>query len=231
MNTKQRYGSATLRRVQQFLDSHADVVGSINQSVARQELDAAYADTIALVNEQGTRTRTGRGERSNQATLERSLKRLHLTPIVKFARASLRGVPNFSALTPNVRPLSGDRLVKAANALIAAAEPYAAAFIAGHFPEDFNSQARQATSALQTSIEARSNEVVKRVGATRQIEETVKRGRAAIVKLDAVLARILDSDPRLAVEWQTAKRIQSRPGPVVTPPATTTTAPEVKAAA
>jgi hypothetical protein len=230
MNTKQRYGSATLRRVQQFLDSHADVVGPINQSAMRQELDAAYADTIALVNEQGTRTRAGRGERSNQETLERSLKRLHLTPIVKFARASLRGVPNFSALTPNVKRLGGDQLVKAANALISAAEPYMAVFIAGHFPEDFNSQARLATSALQTSMEARSNETVKRVGATKQINEALKRGRSAIVKLDAVLTRTLDSNPRLAVEWQTAKRIQSRPGPVVTPTVTPTSAPEVKAA-
>jgi hypothetical protein len=40
MNTQQRYSSATLRRVQQFLDSHADVVGPINQSAVRQELDA-----------------------------------------------------------------------------------------------------------------------------------------------------------------------------------------------
>jgi hypothetical protein len=227
MNTQQRYTSATLRRVQQFLDSHADVVGSINQSTVRQELDDAYADTIALVNEQGTRTRTGWGERSNQQSLERSLKRLHLTPIVKFARASLHGVPNFSALTPNIWPLRGDRLVKSANALISAAEPYSAVYIAGHFPGDFIAEARQAVNAVQTSVEARSQETVMRIGATRQIDGSVRRGRSAILKLDAVLARVLDSNPRLEVEWRTAKRIQSRPGPV----AESAAAPEVKEAA
>jgi hypothetical protein len=226
MNKQQRYNSATLRRVQQFLDSHADVVGPINQSVMRQELDAAYADTIATVNEQGTRTRAGRGERANQRSLEQSLKRLHLTPIVKFARAGLRGVPNFGALTPNVQHLSGDGLVKAANALLTAAAPYAATFIEGHFPENFIAQAHEATNALQTSIEVRSHEFVQRVGATKQIDESVKRGRSAIAKLDAALSRILIGDPRLATEWQAAKRIRSQAHSVVT----ATTTPEVKAA-
>jgi hypothetical protein len=216
MNTQQRYSSATLRRVQQFLDSHADVVGSINQSAMRQELDAAYADTIAMVNEQGTRMRAGRGERSN----------LHLTPIVKFARAGLRGVPNFGALTPNVQRLDGDGLVKAANALLTAAEPYAAAFTEAHFPEDFIAQARLATNALQTSMEVRSHEVVRRVGATKQINESVKRGRSAIAKLDAALSRLRIGNPRLEAEWQAAKRIRSQAHSVVTP----TTTPEVKAA-
>jgi hypothetical protein len=226
MNTQQRYGSATLRRVQQFLDSHADVVGTINQSTVRRELDAAYADAIAMVNEQGSRTRTGRGERSHQVALERSLKRLHLTPIVTFARASLRGVPNFSALTPNVQPLAGDPLVKAANALITAAEPYSATFIEGHFPGDFIAQARLAVNALQTSMETRSHDTVRRIGATKQINESVKRGRLAIAKLDALLARILVSNPRLEVEWRTAKRLPSRSGAVTESVA----APEVKAA-
>ena len=230
MNTQQRYSSATLRRVQQFLDSHADVVGSINQSAMRQELDAAYADTIAMVNEQGTRMRAGRGERSNQLSIERSLRRLHLTPIVKFARAGLRGVPNFGALTPNVQRLDGDGLVKAANALLTAAEPYAAAFTEAHFPEDFIAQARLATNALQTSMEVRSHEVVRRVGATKQINESVKRGRSAIAKLDAALSRLRIGNPRLETEWQAAKRIRSQAHSVVTPTVTPTTTPEVKAA-
>jgi hypothetical protein len=194
MNTQQRYSSATLRRVQQFLDSHADVVGPINQSAVRQELDAAYADTIATVNEQGTRTRVARGERANQRSLEQSLKRLHLTPIVKFARAGLRGVPNFGALTPNVQNLQGDGLVKAANALLTAAAPYAATFIEGHFPENFIGEAHQATNALQTSIE------VSRIRPARRRDEADRRIAEArpIGDREARCGAVADSDWRSA---------------------------------
>ncbi len=207
MEKKQRFRGATLKRVQQFLDSHAGVVGAINQSKGRQMLDAALAESEASAIEQGTRVRSTRGERANQASLERGLRRLHLTPVSKVARAQLRDVPNFAALTPNVAQLKGEPLVRAAYAMATAAEQYQAQFVEAGRPSDFVYRIRVATDALNQSLAARAEHVRSRKGATKQVQTTLDRGRQAVALLDAALSEILFKDARLAAEWRAAKRI------------------------
>ena len=212
MNTKQRYSSATLRRVQQFLDTNADALGGINQSALRAELDAALAESEGMSSEQGTRVRATRGESNNQRQLEKALKKEHVTPMVKVARAQLKGVPNFAALTPSVQKLRGDRLVKAATALATAAEPYAMQFEMAHFPANFLTELRDATVALKTSLDTRSQHNVSFAGATRQMKQSIAHGHKAVATLDAALTRTLLANPRLESEWKAAKRIANKPG-------------------
>ena len=212
MNRLQQSSAQTLSRVQQFLDRHANVVGEINQTEARRSLDAAVAATDATVTEQGTRVRDIRGETYRQSDLEAALVQRHMLPITKFARAQLTDVPNFAALIPNVHRTKGTRLYQAAMAMAAAAEPYAAQFPAPTFTGDFIGRLRNAAVAVKNSVAVRADKRVQRIGATTQIAQSLAKGRAAVLTLDALLVHVLHDEPRLAEEWRVAKRIEGLPG-------------------
>lgn len=213
MKQHQQSTAATLRRAQQFMDTHADVVGAINQTDARKQLDQALGllDTSSV--EQETRRRTARGETHGLHALQRTLIGSHVVPMTKFARARLAGVPTIAALTPSVRHLNGASLAKAARALAAAAAPFAPQFVAAKFPADFLAQLDVVAAAIVTAHDARASTAVRRTGATKQIKTALAAGRAAVAVLDATLTRLLASDTRLAQEWRTAKRIKAKPGP------------------
>jgi hypothetical protein len=214
MKAKQRYAGDTLRRVQQVLDLHANQVGAVNSSDARKQLDAAVAQLDATVAEQGTRTRDVRGETANVQALSRELRVVHVGPISKYAKSNLTGVPNFTALTPDVHNLSGTRLVEAARAMVGAAEPFAAKFEAAAFPADFLAQLTAAADAVAASVSVRSQKRIVRSGATKQVATALKSGRQAVKSLEALVTRFTDKDPRFAEEWRVATRIVARPGVV-----------------
>jgi hypothetical protein len=224
MKTQQRYAGQSFRRVQLFLDSHADVVGAVSTSDARKQLDAAVTQLDATVEEQGARTRDVRGENSNLRTLTRDLKRRNMTPISKYARSKLAGVPNFEALTPNTSDLSGARLIESARAMAAAAAPYAKLFVAAQFPADFLAQLGTAADAIKKSLDVRSQKKLQRSGATKQVGAVIRSGRLAVTSLDALVTRFILGNERLTEEWRVATRIVAKPG-VVRPTTATTTVP------
>lgn len=82
------------------------------QSLERvqQFLDAAVERLRTLVDAQGTRTREMQGEMSHRAQLEQVLVEKFVKPLAKYARAKLKGTPNYAALTPSGAALSGTRL-------------------------------------------------------------------------------------------------------------------------
>ena len=138
MRQDQLYLAESLQRVQQFLDAHASVVGAVNSTKARRQLDAAVAQHGDNVVEQDTRSREARGETNRRRQLERELRFGHMGPITEFARAQLAGVPNFEALTPSANDLQGARLVTAARSMASAAEPFAEHFVEAQFPQQIH---------------------------------------------------------------------------------------------
>ena len=227
MDKQQRYRGESLRRVQQFLDAHANVVGVVNSTELRAQLDAAVAALEPTVTVQDTRTREAVGERNNQRALEQTLQSDHMSPIAKFARAELAGVPNFRSLTPEARNQDGARLVQAARAMASAAAPHTATFIAGHFPADFLKQLTAAADAVKASIELRSEMHRQRVGATERVHTAITAGRLAIKRLDARVTRLVAGDAGLLAEWRVARRVvlsSSAAKAAATPPAPAPTA-------
>ena len=93
MNKVQEATSDSLRRVQQFLDDRAKVVGAVNTTVARRQLDAAADGVEEARKRQGVLNRKLRGEASRQRALERELRTYHVVPIAKYARASVSTNP------------------------------------------------------------------------------------------------------------------------------------------
>src|SRR5450759_878771 len=98
MERKQQLVLDSLRRVQGYLDTHADVVGPLKDTEARKQLDQAVGAALAQANVQGAADRALSGSATSVKQLVGDLKVNHMGPIAKFARANLRGVPDFNAL-------------------------------------------------------------------------------------------------------------------------------------
>jgi hypothetical protein len=210
MQRTQFYVGQSLRQVQQFLSVHEGAVPSASASAAKRALDAAVAELDRAATGQGALARTVRGEVQRRAGLERTLLRKYVIPLVKFARASLRGAPEFASLTPPTKALRRERLVQTAQAMAVAAEPHVEALRAGQFPADFIDQLRAAAAAVQQSFDAGRSGRVRRTGVTKEIRAVLANGRRAVAALDALVAHTIVGDEALEREWRSAKRVQRR---------------------
>lgn len=208
MQRGQYHVGQSLRQVQQFLAEHATTVPSAVASAAKQELDTAVAALDQAATEQGRLTRAVRGEVERREWLERTLLRKYVTPLAKFARASLRGVPEFAALTPAASAFERERLVRTAQAMAVAADPHVDRLRAAAFPADFLDQLRAAAAAVQRSFDAGLAGRVRRTGVTKEIREVLASGRRAVATLDALVGHTILGNEALEREWRSAKRVR-----------------------
>jgi hypothetical protein len=216
MNTRQIHGSQSLRTSQHFLDEHKDVVGAVNTTKARKQLDAAITTLDAVAAVQGTRTRESRAVVVGRKQLETVLIRDFMTPLSKFARTELKGVPDYAALTPSANQLRTEKLVQSARAMANAAAPLAAQ-IAVEFDPNFLAGLRSATEAVRAAIDTRAQKSVARSGATKGVSEALATGRAAVVSLDARVSKLIRGNGVLEREWLQARRVVKSTVPVAPP--------------
>lgn len=210
MQRTQFHVGQSLRQVQRFLTVHERAVPSAVASAAKRALDVAVTGLDRAATEQGSLARAVRGEVQRRRELERTLHRKYVTPLVKFARASLRGAPEFASLTPPTKALRSERLVRTAQAIAVAAEPHVDALRAGKFPVDFLEQLRAAAAAVQRSFDAGRSGRVRWTGVTKEIREVLANGRRAVAALDALVTHTIVGDEPLEREWRSAKRVQRR---------------------
>ncbi|HVZ47563.1 MAG TPA: hypothetical protein VG916_02155 [Gemmatimonadaceae bacterium] len=223
------YLSESGRRALQFLATNTDAVPSVNETDARRQLETALAEMDAAAAAQDAAVREIRGETGRRTQLERTLVRKYLTPLAEFARASLRGVPEYAALTPAVASLRGPRLVVAANAMATAADKYAGALDQARFPQNFLASLRTAADAVNQSLGIMRGLVQQRVDATSGLVATAGDVRRAKRGLDSLVRHHILGNEVLERGWRLAKRIRqsgSSTAATETPPAQ-----EVKAAA
>ena len=201
-----------LLRVQAFLDANATTVGPIGTSAARRELDDAITALNDHATTQGSATRTIAGQKNTQRSLEVSIRNEHMKPIATFARARLRGTPNFAALTRKVDNLNGPKLVYTARAMATAAAPYADTFAASGMPADSPRELADAADELQGVITARASSKVSRVTSTKAMQEQLVAGKEAVTILHAIITKQFGKDATFLAGWNRARRIQEKPG-------------------
>lgn len=204
----------SLRRVQDFLSSNADALHPLADTEGSKQLDSAVARLAALGNDQGSADLHMAGQISREKSLVTDLKTRHIQPIATFARARLRGVPDFATLTRSLAGLNSRALVRAARAMATAAAPHADALTRGGFPADTIAQLASAADAVQNALVERANTKVGRVGATRGIEEQLRSGREAVAMLHAVIGKQFGGDPTFLAAWRAARRVVAKPGAV-----------------
>lgn len=227
MNKYQRRTLRRFRRVQEFLTNNP-VPGTAAQLDALSKVILQLPDTGA---EQEFARRQTRGETARQRELRRALWLHHLRPIVRIASRTL-GTPMSPELKATFtlprQSTDNDALIQAASAMAKVAEINAAMFIRQGLPADFVPQLRRATAALSDALGARVETVRRRNVAAESVAELVKRGRASLEMLDAIVSSRLESRPELLAAWKTAKRL-AEAGEPGTGPSTEAPA-EVKAA-
>jgi hypothetical protein len=217
MNYRQQRQLDALRRVQDFLDSHAADVGALNDCEARTQLDDAVTQLAAFGNDQGTANLQMTGQIHRERAMAVDLRHRHMQPIATFARARLRGAPDFAALArPASNKLLRTTLVRAARAMAAAAAPHADALTKGGFPADAVAQLGAAADALSATVAERANTKVRRVGATKGIAEELRRGGEAAAMLHAVIHNQFTGDATFLAGWNAARRVAGKPGVVHT---------------
>jgi hypothetical protein len=171
------------------------------------------------------------GQVSRKRSITTELRNQLIAPIGTYARARLRGVPDYAALTRSCKLLEGNSLIRAARAVAVAAAPHASELALGGFPSDTIAQLEACANALQSSLEERANTKVGRVQATKGIDQQVQSGRDAVAMLHAAISRQFANDPTFLTAWDAARRIVAKPGrvraaaaasqtPTLVPPAT-----------
>lgn len=212
MRTNNQYALNAFRQVRDFLDKNEAQLGALKESDGRKLLDT----TIAQLEKHGLDQSSSRleidGHLSLQRSLELDLKKEHVLPIASFARAKLRGVPDYATLTRSSIVLKGPALVRAARAMATAAQPYAEQLTRGGFPADAIAQLNAAADKLEATIDGRASLKVRRVGATSGITEETKRGNEALKMLSAVIERQFAKDKTFLSAWKSAKRVVAKPG-------------------
>ena len=218
---KQQYQFDSLRRVQLFLDTPGDAVGPLKDTDARKQLDQAVEQGAAHIVAQGLAEREFGGFARTVKALVADLKGNHMTPLAKFARANLRGVPDYQRLADVPQNLSGGRLVSAAKAMAAAAQPYADQLAKAQFPTGSVQQLSAAADALDKALTDRATAQSERVGATAGVKQELALGREAVAKLDPIVLKKLAGQKDLLARWRQAKRVTLTPQlpaiPVVAP--------------
>jgi len=214
MEQKQQRVLDSLRRVQDFLDAHAGILGALRTSAGGKQLADAIVALTSHTDIQGATELALSGQMSHQRAVTSDLRESHMMPIATFARAKLRGVPDFAALTKSGAGLQPKPLVRAARAMATAAAPPADAFTAAGFPADTVQQLSAAADALDQAIVDRANAQVQRVAATKGISQELKNGREAMEMLNAVVSKQLVKNASLLAGWRAAKRVTAKMGAV-----------------
>jgi hypothetical protein len=249
MNQEQQRRVDSLRRVQDFIAANAEAVGALKDSEGAKQLDDAVD---ALVNHGGNQAAIDlalAGGISRQRALEAELRASHMQPLATFARAKLRGAPDFAALAKSGKDLGPTQLVRAARAMATAAAAQLNVLTRAGFPADTITQLGVAAAALENAITERANAKVRRVGATKGIHEELQKGREAVAMLNAVVSKLFAGNKTFLAAWRAAHRVTAKPGiarvaatppvpvqvavvaPAATPAVGTVAQPDVQAAA
>ncbi len=230
MRITQTHVGSTLDRSGQFIDAHPDIAQAVNQTVGRQQLEAARAELRLATEMQLASPRDLKGEAKKRQGLENTLIKKYVTPVAKFARGQLKGTPNLAGLAPSVSKLHGKRLANAVRGIIKAAAPYTAQMEVANFPAGFMQNFADAANAVEASIDATADAKRRRVSGTKAIKDGLSSGRAAVQTLDSIVSHIIHGNGPLESEWRLAKRITQNTGTRQKPVTEAPAVPVVKAA-
>ncbi len=209
MNARNKDILSLLRRAQVFLGS----VESPAERLATPLKD--LASTIAQLEVYGARQEEHHRRMLALTTRARESARAvradHLRSVALAARAALpREHPDAVALEQSVRlPRYGadyEQIILAARGVAAAAEPNQAVLLAAGLQPEFLTALRAAAEQLIAVIGERSQELQRRVAATKGVESSARRGLAQLRLLDALVRPALRQDPARLAEWERAIR-------------------------
>lgn len=219
MEVRQKLVIDMIARVQAFLFAHTAIAPS-SYAVAKRVLDEIVKQLRDFAAAQSA------GVSLNHAQFvkaERAAQRLmdgHIRPIVTIGQGLAKEgepVPRLK-LPPNGAPFT---LLKTyADGLATSLEGYEAAFVADGCPEDFIAQLRGAIAELDDAVGGHAVQKGTKIGATKGLQVQLRKARATVKRLDAVVRMAYSGNEVVLEQWRFAKRIAA-PRTTATEPATT----------
>lgn len=225
MQTRQGSMLQSLRNVEAFLNQHADVLGAVVQSGARQKLADAIAALSTHVSGQAGSNLASRGATQKHYALRQALIRDHMSQVARIAAADLPRTPELMPLRMPPQNLPAEKLAAAAYGMADAAKPFVSVFTSAGLPADFIEQLLAAADAMTVSLDDRALSRSAQRGATTGLKAKLSAGRRIVHVLDAFVNSTLKDDPSLLSAWNGAKRVRMIPPTLV--PATTPPLPAV----
>ncbi len=202
----------SLRRAQQFLDAHADVLSAVNTST-RKTLDDVVSQLADLSIAQDRNTRGSKGETARQRALRVDLRQSYMAPITELAKYKLPDVPELAALMLPPSNAGLGNTIASAYAMADAAAPHAQTLIDAGLPATFVEDLRTAAAAVNASIADRGNYQGGRSGATAELAEAGRHGRTILRVLNALIVARIRNEAGLLAEWKSAKAVRRKSGP------------------
>lgn len=195
------------RRVQGFLDTHADAVGRVVPPTLRAELDRAVANISAFRAEQGAMSKAAHGETEHQRVLKEDVYKRVLLPIARIARVARRVTPDFPTLSVMANTKRTSDFVAQAATVVDAAAKQNQVFVNNGLPGDFADQVKAIVAQINASVDVRARYLSRRFAATKALEAAEVAVRDTIGVLDGVITPLLEGDAALLGDWNASKRI------------------------
>lgn len=214
MRNEQNAVLASLRRTQQFLGTHSEVL-TVVAPATRTQLDAVVAQLTKLSVVQDSGARSSKGETARQRALCAVLRRTHMAPIAGIAKYVLRDAPEFRALMLPALKSGRQTLITAAYAMADAATPHTQILIDNGSPATFAADLRSAADQVSESVTGRATYQGRRAGATAGLRAAEKAGRAILRVLDVLVRARFATDAQVLAEWNAAKLVHRKSGPAV----------------
>jgi hypothetical protein len=206
MRKNQSRKSDSLTRARNFIAEHDEQLGVLSGTPAVQELHAAVTSIAQDVAVQAATPLLSRANVEQRKQLEVQIRKEYMAPMASFARAKLRGAPDFAALTRNGGKLRGRPLAVAARAMVTAATPVAGEMVEAKFPATFLSDLTAAADRLDALLADADRSKTDGVAATKGITAALKSGRQALATLDPIVKHLLGTSTT-ADAWRHAKRV------------------------
>ena len=204
----------TGKRVQEFLDSQADALGTAVPAPLRAKLDAAMAQFNTAKQEQQALFAVVPAEIAKQNAIRKELNVDLLGPVARIVRRAFKTSPDYQAVVvPSTLTRKGEFVSKVIAAADAAAK-HEKDLLDHGMPVDFVAQLRAAVGQLEVSVDARGKQVGLLKQATQGMKDSTKAIRDALHIMDGQITRQLKKNQPLLANWVATKRIQAT---VVTP--------------
>jgi hypothetical protein len=209
MKGPQMQALASFRRVTAFLPtlSLTSDDGDVTPQLA--ELTGIVNRLSAHAVAQETAQRLARASTKQKAALRQVLRVRHMLPISGIAQALLETPSGFGSAvkTPPAKTRT-EKLVAAAGGMLAAVRPQETLFVKNGLRADFVVQFQQATAALEAAVAVGAAQKGDRARATAALKQDLRRGKAIVNALNAIVTPAIAHDEGLLAAWRTAKHIE-----------------------
>jgi hypothetical protein len=235
MNDRQSANLEAFHRVQAFLDHHADALAGVSLGYLRTKLDLLVSRLEAAATDQAALATRAESLTKHKNELRRRLYRLHMEPIVTFARAQIAEIPEMATVRMPPRAASDGQLVTAGGGMANAAADYRDRFLKLGMNPGFVEEFRAALLEFQRAYVARNHCQVMRHGTTMTIVVEARLAWELVHMMHVLIRAGSGANAGLLMGWQEvtlhAPRLPASASAKLLPSATSASAAEAPAPA